>query len=406
MPPRHAVPAARPFHLLALAATLLAAGCSKQPEQAPPPPEVAVITAVPQAVPLTRQLVGRLSPYRTADVRARVPGILQKRLYDEGTDVTADQALFQIDPAPLEAASARARAALLSARAVQLNAHAAAERARNLAPQKFVSKADLDAAEAAERSAQAAVAQAQADVTTAQIDLGYARVRSPINGRAGKQRVTEGALVGSGDVTLLTTVDQIDPLYVNLSISSGDLDALREEQTAGALNLSQTQDVTVRVLKADGRPYRHVAKLDFAAMDVDPSSGSVSLRAILPNPERELLPGAFVSVETDLGSRASAYLIPQQAVQRDKDGAFVMVATPDHIVARKDVAVEPRAVNGQWVITSGIEPNDKVIALGLQSARAGDKVVAKPFGAQNDARAGGQPQPVDARRPAGSQAQN
>lgn len=406
MPPRHAVLAARPFQLFTLAATLLAAGCAKQPEQAPPPPEVAVITAAPQAVPLTRQLVGRLSPYRTADVRARVPGILQKRLYEEGTDVTADQALFQIDPAPLEAASARARASLLSARALQLNAHAAAERARSLAPQKFVSRADLDAAEAAERSAQAAVAEAQADVTTAQIDQGYARVRSPISGRAGKQRVTEGALVGSGDVTLLTTVDQIDPLYVNLSISSADLDALREAQLAGELNLSQTRDVTVRVLKADGRPYRHVAKLDFAAMDVDPSSGSVSLRAILPNPERELLPGAFVSVETDLGSRASAYLIPQQAVQRDKDGAFVMVATPDDVVARKDVVVEPRAVNGQWVITRGIEPNDKVIALGLQSARVGDKIVAKPLKAQGGTQAAGQPQPADAHRPAGSQAQN
>jgi len=382
--------------LFTLLAALATAACSKPEEQAPPPPEVSTITAAPETVPLTRQLVGRLSAYRSADVRARVPGILQKRLYEEGTDVTAEQPLFQIDPAPLQAATARAQAELQSARAVQLNAHAAAERARSLAPQKFVSKADLDAAEAAERSGLAAVAQAQASLATAQIDLGYSRVRSPISGRAGKQRVTEGALVGSSDVTLLTTVDQIDPLYVNLTISSADLEALRDEQTSGSLNLSQTRDVTVRVIKADGKPYGHEAKLDFAAMDVDPSSGSVSLRAILPNPERELLPGAFVSVETELGSRAGAYLIPQQAVQRDNDGAFVMVANAQNVVARKDVQVEPRALNGHWVVTGGIEPNDRVIALGLQSARVGEKVTTTAFKAP----AGGET------RPAGSQAQN
>jgi len=379
MPFHSALKAASALPSFTLAAVLVTSACSKPDPQAPPPPEVSTVSATPVAVPLTRQLVGRLSAYRSADVRARVPGILQKRLYEEGTDISAEQPLFQIDPAPLQAATARAKAELQAARALQLNAHAAAERARSLAPQKFVSKADLDAAEAAERSAMAAVAQAQAGLASAQIDLGYARVRSPISGRAGKQRVTEGALVGSGDATLLTTVEQIDPLYVNLTISSADLEALREEQARGALSLSQTGDVAVRVIKADGSNYRHEAKLDFAAMDIDPSSGSVSLRAVLPNPERALLPGAFVSVEADLGSRADAYLIPQQALQRDKDGPFVMVVTTESLVARKDVVVEPRARDGQWVVTGGIARNDRVIALGLQSARAGEKVVAKAF---------------------------
>lgn len=379
MPPRHAHWAARPLPLFTLAATLALVGCSQAPAPAAATPEVSTFTATPETVTLTRQLVGRLSAYRTADVRARVPGVLQSRLYAEGTDVSADQPLFQIDPAPLQTALARAQAALQSARAAGLNARAAADRARSLAPAKFVSQADLDNAQAAERSANAAISEAEASVRAAQIDLGYARVRAPINGRAGKQQVTEGALVGSGEVTLLTTVDQIDPLYVNLSIGAADLEALREQQNQGQVSLSQTHDIRVRVIKANGRPYRHTATLDFAAMDVDPSSGAVSLRALLPNPERELLPGAFVSVEADLGNLAGAYRIPQQAVQRDKDGAFVMVVNGAGVVARKDVTLEPRAIDGHWVVTQGLAPNDRIIALGLQSVRAGEKVATVPY---------------------------
>lgn len=382
MPPRPAHWVARPLSLITLAVTLALVGCSKTAEPVAATPEVSTISATSETVTLTRQLVGRLSAYRSADVRARVPGVLQSRLYAEGTDVSADQPLFQIDPAPLQTALARAQAELQSARAVGLNARAAADRARSLAPGKYVSQADLDAAQAAERSANAAISQAEASVRAAQIDLGYARVRAPISGRAGKQQVTEGALVGSGEVTLLTTVDQIDPLYVNLSIGAADLEALREQQNQGQVSLSQTRDVSVRVIKANGHPYSHTAKLDFAAMDVDPSSGSVSLRAILPNPERELLPGAFVSVEADLGNLAGAYRIPQQAAQRDKDGAFVMVVDSAGVVARKDVTLEPRAIDGHWIVTQGLAPDDRIIALGLQSARAGEKVAAVPY---NDA---------------------
>ena len=374
---------------LAASLSLILAACSKAPEAPAPAPEVAVVAASPQDVRLVRQMVGRLSAYRSADVRARVPGILRERLYQEGTDVSADQPLFRIDPAPLQAALARAQGELDAARAGSLNAKSAADRARTLAPRKFVSRADLDAAEAAERTAVAAVSQAQALVTSARIDLGYATVRAPIQGRASKQQVTEGALVGSSDATLLTTVEQIDPLYVNLSISSAELETLRDAQAAGAVNLSDTREVNVRVIKADGTPYAHLATLDFAGMEVDASSGAVSLRAVLPNPDRSLLPGSFVTVETDLGNRSNAFLIPQQAVQRDTAGAFVMVAQRDGVVARKDIQIEPRAVQGRWVVTKGLTADDQVIALGLQSARVGTQVRTVAF----------QPEPAPASAP-------
>lgn len=364
------------------AATVLLAlltACSRQEPPAPQPPEVAVVTVRAQSVPIVRQLVGRLSPYRTADVRARVPGVLKERLYLEGSDVNVGQPLFQIDPAPLQAALDRARAEREQAQAVLMNAVAAAERARSLAPSQFISKADLDAALATERSASASVSQAKAAVSSARIDLGYSRVLSPIQGRAGKQQVTEGALVGSADVTLLTTVDQIDQLYVNLSISNAELDALREADRSGALTLAENKDVTVRVLRADGTEYPHRATLDFAAMDVDTSSGSVALRALLPNPDHALLPGSFVTVEANLGSRAGSYLLPQQAVQRDTTGSYVLVASSQGIVSRKDVSIEPRAVEGKWVVTSGLADGDRVIALGVQAARIGAPVKTVAF---------------------------
>ena len=224
-----------PIRSLALASALLAvlAACSKPEQPQMPPPEVVVMTATPKDVPLQRDLVGRLSPYRSSDVRARVAGVVQKRVYQEGSDVKEGQVLFLIDPAPLQASLSAAQANLASAQATYANAKVAADRARQLAPQKFVSKSDLDNAEAAERSAAAAVQQARANVETARINLGYASVTAPIAGRAGKQQVTEGALVGQGDTTLLPTINQIDPLYANISMSSSELPAIQQAQGGG-----------------------------------------------------------------------------------------------------------------------------------------------------------------------------
>ena len=217
------------FGLMALALS----GCGKDgsgsgaPAGAMPPPEVGVVTAQATTVPLQQQLVGRLAPFRSADVRARVPGVLQRRVYEEGSDVAQGQVLFLIDAAPLQAALGQSQAALAAAQASYANARSVADRARKLLPQQYISQADFDNALAAERSAGAAVQQARAGVQSAQINRGYATVRAPISGRAGKQQVTEGALVGQGDTTLLTTVDQIDPLYVNFSMSIAQLEQTR-----------------------------------------------------------------------------------------------------------------------------------------------------------------------------------
>ena len=297
-------------------AILLLSACGKGDEAGPgamgamPPPEVGVIVAKKASVPLHQEMVGRLAAFRSADVRARIPGVVQKRVYEEGSDVRKGQVLFLIDPAPLRAALGQAQAALAQAQASQANARASADRARQLLPQKFISKSDYDNALAAERSAVAAVQAGRAAVDAAQINLGYATVRAPIDGRAGKQQVTEGALVGQGDATLLTTVDQIDPLYVNFSMSVSELAQARSLQTNG-------QAPTVQVRLPDGSVYDHAGELDFSGDIVDPETGSVALRAQLPNPDKTLLPGTFVSFGITLGQVPDAFLIPQTAVQRD-----------------------------------------------------------------------------------------
>jgi len=370
-----------PLRLLALtcAATLSLAACKKPQEQAAPPPQdVGVVDAKPQTLPLQRELVGRLSPFRSADVRARVAGVLQKRVYEEGSAVKEGQVLFLIDPAPLQAALASAEGALASARATYANARATATRARSLAPQSYVSKSDLDSAEAAERSSAAAVQQAEAAVTTARINLGYARVSAPIAGQAGKQQVTEGALVGQGDATLLTTVDQIDPLYVNFSMTADELSLLRAAQDKGAVALAGDGKTTVQVNLPDGSAYAHEGSLDFSSTTVDPATGTVSLRAQLPNPDHILLPGSFVSFKANLGERHNAFLVPQQAVQRDTQGGYVLIVGKDGKVARKNVTLDNQQ-GGNWLVSSGLAAGDQVIVSGIQKVKEGAPATAKPW---------------------------
>lgn len=374
---------------LSCALLLALAACKKQEQPAPPPPEVGVIAAVAQNVPLQRDLAGRLAPVRSSDVRARVPGVLLKRLYTEGSDVKEGQVLFQIDPAPLQAALSASQAQLASAQASYTNAHVAAARARQLIGQKFVSRADLDNAEATERSAAAAVQSAKAGVTSSRINLDYASVRAPISGRAGKQQVTEGALVGQGDVTLLTTVDQLDPLYVNFSISASELEQLQNAQN---VSLSGDGESTVSVLLADGTPYAETGKLDFSGTVVDPNTGAISLRATLPNPDKKLLPGSFVTLRATLGEQKNAFLVPQAAIQRDAHGGYAMVVGKDGNVARKNV-VTGDATGGNWLITSGLDAGDQIIVSGLQKVKEGAPAKATPW---KPAPAAGKPAPVAA----------
>jgi len=376
-----------PLRMLTLSCALLLAltACKKPEQAAPPPPEVGVVAAVPQTVPLQRDLVGRLAPVRSSDVRARVPGVLLKRLYQEGSDVKEGQVLFQIDPAPLQASLSASQAQLASAQASYTNAHVAADRARQLIGQKFVSKSDLDNAEAAERSAAAAVQSAKAGVTGSRINLDYASVRAPISGRAGKQQVTEGALVGQGDVTLLTTVDQLDPLYVNFSISASELEQLQNAQN---VTLSGDGKSTVSVLLSDGTPYAETGTLDFSGTVVDPNTGAVSLRATLPNASKKLLPGTFVTIRATLGERQGAFLVPQAAIQRDANGGYAMVVGKDGNVARKNV-VTSDATGGNWLITGGLAAGDQVIVSGLQKVKEGAPAKATPW--KPEAPAAGKP---------------
>jgi len=349
---------------------LSACGKKDAPPPAPPPVEVGVVTLHPENVPLTRDLVGRLSAYRSSDVRARVPGVLVKRVYREGSDVKEGDLLFEIDPAPLKAALNASAAALAQAQATYTNNHIAADRARELVPKGFVSKSDVDNAEAAERTAAASVKQAQANVDSAKISLGYASVRAPISGRAGKQQVTEGALVGQSDATLLTTIDQIDPIYVNFTISVTDLESMRRARASGRATLSDPDKAEIRLTMPDGSLYGEAGTLDFSDTTADPATGAVSLRGIIPNKDHSLLPGMYVTIRATLGEQQNVFKVPQPALQRDATGAFVLVVGSDGKIARKDVTTEA-AADGNWIVQSGVASGDQVIASGIQRAKVG-----------------------------------
>jgi membrane fusion protein (multidrug efflux system) len=367
--------------LLCLSLLALAA-CGKGKEQGPPqmpPPEVGVIRIQPQSSPLTKDLVGRLSPYRSADVRARVAGVLLKRTYTEGTDVKQGQLLFQIDPAPLKAALSAAEASLAQAQATYTNARINAQRARELAPKGYISKSDLDNAQASERSAAAAVQAARANVQTARISLGYASVTSPIEGRAGQQQVTEGALVGNGgDATLLTTVDQIDPLYVNFTLSVADMEQMRRAQSSGNVTLAEPNKASVQIALPDGSAYTEAGTLDFSSTTVDPATGAVNLRAQIPNPKHSLLPGMYVTLKAQLGEQHKVFLVPQEAVLRDTVGAYVFTVGKDGKVARRDVATRA-ASDGNWVVTAGLAAGEQVLVSGVQNVKEGEPAKASPW---------------------------
>lgn len=387
-----------PFRSLALTVALLtltaACGGDGESQGEAPPPEVGVVTVQPGNVPLEKDLVGRLAPFRSADVRARVPGVVKRRTYEEGSDVKAGQVLFEIDPDQMQAAFGQAQASLASARASYANAKANADRARRLAPEKFVSQADLDNALAAERSSAAAVQQAEAALADASINLGYATVVAPIDGRANKQMVTEGALVGQGSATLLTTVDQIDPLYVNFSLSVSELDQIRR-----ALSGHDRDEVEVDVFLPDGTRYEHTGMLDYSGTVVDPATGAVAMRARVPNPDRALLPGTYVTLKAIMGEQANAYLVPHAALQRDAKGPFLMVVAADGNVVRKDV-VANRTQGSDWVIASGLEAGDQVVVSGLQRVQPGKPAKAVPAEPAGSGEPSGDPASTDAAAPA------
>ncbi|MGH8201493.1 MAG: efflux RND transporter periplasmic adaptor subunit [Steroidobacteraceae bacterium] len=364
--------------LAAVAAALTACGSSGQSasqaaSSAPPP--VTVVTVEPQQVALSSDFTGRVSAFREANVLARVSGVLLKRFYKEGTEVKAGQPLFQIDPAPYRAALDAAAAALAQARANAVNAHTTAQRDRDLISSHLVSEQQLDTDEATERSTAAAVKQADANVESARINLGYTNVTSPIAGIAGEQQVTEGALVGQGTPTLLTTVDQLDPIYVNFDEPATQIEQLTSEQQSGHVSVASGSAAKVQLTLPDGTPYGVPGVLDFHAATVDPNTGTAALRGILPNPSHALLPGMYVNLRLTVGVAQHAFLVPQAALQRDAQGAYVLTVGTDDTVAEKRVTTEG-ASGIDWIVSSGLAAGDRIVVAGIQSAHPGAKVAA------------------------------
>ena len=359
-----------PRQLLLVAGILLVTACSKAPSFTPPPPEVEVVTARAVNLPLTRDLVGRLTPTLTAQVNARVTGNVLQLAYTEGSDVKAGQVLFRIDPAPLQAALDAQRATLAQAQATAVNAEQTASRYADLVRRGLIARQTYDDANATARSAAAAVRQAAANVEAARLNLSYATVKSPITGRAGIALTTVGALVSASAGTPMTTVERIDPIYAYFSEPYSEVEQLRAAQAAGQLKPSAGGIPAVQLVLPDGRVYAHSGTLDFSDMGVDPQTGAVQLRALIPNPDRSLLPGLFVTVRLHVGTLDHVFLLPQTAVLRDPKGAFVYVLNGHGIVEQRPVQLGDMR-GSAWIVTGGLDNGQRVIVDGVQKVKPG-----------------------------------
>ncbi len=355
-----------------------AAGPAGGPGAARPPAEVGVVTVSLGDVGLVTELPGRLEASRVAQVRARAAGILQKRLFREGSDVQAGQPLFQIDSAPYAAVSASAKAGQAKAEANLAQATALAERYRPLVDANAVSKQEYANAVATQKQAEADVAVAKANVQTAGINLGYANVTSPIAGRIGRALVTEGALVGQGEATPLAVVQQINPLFVNFTQSATDVMALRRAMSAGQFKRAGAEGASVRLVLEDGSEYSRPGRLLFSDLTVDATTGQVTLRAEVPNPNGDLLPGLFVRVRLEQAQAKQAMTLPQQAVTRSPQGDTVMVVDAQGKAAPRPVKIGS-ARGTDWVVLDGLKPGEQVMVDGFQKLQGGGPVKPVPW---------------------------
>jgi membrane fusion protein (multidrug efflux system) len=364
---------------LAVAAAL--AGCGGAPggPPTPSPVPVTVVTLQPETVTLTRELPGRVTPYLVAEVRPQVNGIVARRLFDEGGTVRAGQPLYQLDDALYRADHESAKATLARAEATLGTARLEARRSADLVAIKAVSRQDDENAQAALKQAEADVAAARAAAERAAVLLGYARITAPIGGRIGKSAVTQGALVTANQEAALATVQQLDPIYVDLTQSSAELLELRRALAAG--KLVSARQVPVTILLEDGSAYPHDGKLEFSDVSVDPTTGSYLLRVVVPNPEQVLLPGAYVRAQIGTGVRPDALLVPQQGVARDPRGeTSAMVVNAEGVVEARPVKVS-HAVGNRWLVEDGLAAGDRVIVEGLQKIRPGAPVQPTEAGA-------------------------
>jgi len=366
-----------------LAVVGLGAGCGKRERQnaAALPPEVTVVTVRQAPTSLTVELPGRLDAYRRAEVRARVAGIITERAYQEGQDVKRGAVLFRIDPAPFETARDAAQGALEKAEAAYFSARDKRHRYGNLVRDHAISEREHTEAVAEERQARAAVTSAKAERARAQLQLGYATVTAPIEGRARRAFVTEGALVGQDQATPLTIVEQLDPIYVNFSQPAADVEALRQAVQNGHAAGIVLQDIEVTLLRADGSAYPHKGRLSFADLAVDPGTDSVAMRAVLPNPKHELLPGAYARIVFAHGIVRNAIRAPRDAVLRTADGAIVKAVGSDGKV--QDLAVKAERMQGQdWLITRGLQGGERIVVENAAQLAMGTIVKARERGAK------------------------
>ncbi|SDZ80604.1 efflux RND transporter periplasmic adaptor subunit [Microbulbifer marinus] len=374
------------FVSLLIASALLTACGEKSAAPQPSAAQVTVVTLKAEPVTLTRELPGRTAPYKVAEVRPQVNGIVKQQLFREGGLVDANQPLYQLDDATYRADVDSAKASLQRAEAAANIARLNAARTKDLVKTGAVSKQDNDSAQASLQQARADVAAARAALQRAQIQLDYARITAPIGGRIGKSTVTQGALVTANQSSALATVQQLDPIYVDLTQSTAEILRLRKALDAGTLE--QTADLPVTILLEDGTPYEHQGKLEFAEASVDPTTGSVLLRVVVPNPDNMLLPGMYVRAEIGRGIRANAILVPQQGIARDPKGnTSAMVVTDEGVVARRSVQVS-RTIGSKWLVEEGLHAGDKVVIAGLQKIRPGAPVQASEAEAEQVPAAG------------------
>ncbi|HOW69722.1 MAG TPA: efflux RND transporter periplasmic adaptor subunit [Phycisphaerae bacterium] len=357
-------------------------GCnSQQPPPAGPMalPEVAVFRVSSEPVPLSTELPGRTSPYLEAEVRPQVSGIIQSRRFDEGADVRAGDVLYQIDPAPYQAAYDRAKAALAVAEANVPAVRARAERYQSALASRAVSQQDCDEATAALEQAKATVALRKAEVESARIDLSYTPVSAPISGRIGKSNITVGALVTAHQPAPLATIHQLDPIYVDVKQSFAELLRLKRSVEAGKLSAGGDNQRQVHLLLDDGSPYPREGMLQFRDVKVDPSTGSFSLRIVFPNPDRLLLPGMYVRAIIQTGVAEHAILVPQQGVSRSPKGeAVALIVGSDNQVQQRMITVD-REIGDKCLVSSGLAPGDELIVEGIQKVRPGALVKKVPF---------------------------
>jgi len=375
-----------PYRLLLCVGFAGLSACGKPPApQQMPPPQVSVETVTTQPLTITTELNGRLVSPRTAEVRARVAGIVLQRVYREGTDVKQGDVLFRIDPAPFQADVESAEAALRKAQANQYQTRLQAERYAELVTINAVSRQESENAQAGFLQAQADVASTKAALKRSRLNLGYATVIAPISGRISRAMVTEGALVGQGDATALATIQQLQPIYADINQSTRQISELRSALRQGRLQQLERGQITATLIQEDGSPYPLKGQLLFSDLTVDQSTGQIVLRSEFPNPQNELLPGSFIRVQLDQARSAEGITIAQRAVQRDAGGKpLVMIVDAEG--KTRERAVELGAVqNNRWIVKAGLDAGDRVVVSGLQHVQPGSAVTAEEEGMQSAA---------------------